>query len=151
VFRTYRQHQRIHQHYTRSNSVNTISSNIRGRTGRVSTTLFAAFVCLFNAHPSPGQTTSTEPLQTIIPVRLDASTGDISVGSTTYKGANPGFHVLALSRQPNKLDAPDLVWDKTYTNGTDAITALVSIRTTYPDALLMVNAVGNLGSLWPTI
>ncbi|HYI94139.1 MAG TPA: hypothetical protein VEX68_11385, partial [Bryobacteraceae bacterium] len=67
--------------------------------------------------------------------------------STTYKGANPGFHVLALSRQPNsnKLDAPDLVWDKTYTNGADTFNALVSIRNTDPDALLIVNGVGNYG------
>ena len=80
-------------------------------------------------------------------MQLNASTGDITVGSTTYKGANPGFHVLALKRQPNNnnLDAPDMVWDKTYTSGADTFNALVSIRTTYPDALLILNAVGNYG------
>ena len=55
--------------------------------------------------------------------------------------------MLALKRQPNssKLDAPDMVWDKTYTSGADTFNALVSIRNTYPDALLIVNGVGNYG------
>ena len=125
--------------------MNSISPNIRGRAGPGLNHPARRPVLPLEVRPLRGQTISTEPLQTIIPVRLNASTGDITVGSTTYKGANPGFHVLALSRQPNKLDAPDLVWDKTYTNGADTFNALVSIRNTDPDALLIVNGVGNYG------
>ena len=65
---------------------------------------------------------SAENLKTIVPVHIDVSTGNITVGSKPYPGKNPGVHLLALKRQPNHshLDAPDLVQDGTFTNAASA-------------------------------
>lgn len=106
----------------------------------------ALAACLAGAAPALfGQ--STDPLQTIVPVHLDGATGDIQVGATTYKGGNPGFHVLALKRQPNSshLDAPDLISDKTYPDTSSVTSALDAILGQVPDALLIINAAGGYG------
>ena len=89
--------------------------NGSSHTSRCMTAVLALSFCVAGAHSALGQTTSTDPLRTIIPVRFDGSNGDIKIGSTTYKGNNPGFHLVALRRQPNRnhLDAPDVVVDRT--------------------------------------
>jgi hypothetical protein len=89
----------------------------------------------------------TDPTRTIIPVHFNATTGDITVGSKTYCGANPGFHLLALQRQPDKshLDAPDMVLDQNYTDAASLTGALQRIRQTPGNPMVMVNAVGNYG------
>ncbi len=98
-----------------------------------------------------GQSTtqSTEPSRTIIPVKFNPATGGIAVGSTLYNGANPGFHVLAVSRQlnPAHLNAPDILLDQTYNDAASVTNALKAIQQTYayPTAMVMVNAVGNYG------
>ncbi len=88
---------------------------------------------------------SAEPLQTIIPVHFDPSTGSITVGSTVYPGTNPGLHLLALKRQPDSshLDAPDLVRDQIFLDATSANQFLQDVLASTPDALLLVNGVGN--------
>ncbi len=90
---------------------------------------------------------SAEPLKTVIPVNLDATTGNITVGATVYPGGNPGFHMLALKRQPNAshLDAPDLIANQTFTESGAANQFLQPVLSATPDALLLVNAVGNYG------
>ncbi|MBV9268435.1 MAG: DUF3824 domain-containing protein, partial [Acidobacteriaceae bacterium] len=115
---------------------------------------FAFALCLAAAAPSafadcpqPAAPPATDPLHTIIPVHFDASTGDITVGSKTYCGANPGFHLLALQRQPdiNNLDAPDMLWDQTYTDAASVNNALKQILTLGGGPIVMVNAVGSYG------
>jgi hypothetical protein len=90
---------------------------------------------------------SAEPLKTIIPVHIDVSTGNITVGSKTYNGVNSGMHLLALKRQPNRqsLDTPTLVQDGTFTNANSANQFLQNVLSATPDAFLLVNAVGNYG------
>ena len=58
----------------------------------------------FGQNPAPPTTDPSvpaEPLHTVIPVHLDAASGDIKVGRTTYHGANNTLHLLALKRQPD--------------------------------------------------
>jgi hypothetical protein len=90
---------------------------------------------------------SAEPLQRVIPVHLDAGTGNIMLGSTVYKGANPGMHLLAFSRQPDSkhLDAPDVIQDGTFHDASSANQFLTNNLADEPDAFLIVNAVGNYG------
>lgn len=92
---------------------------------------------------------STEPLKTIIPVQLDPSTGDISVGSAApFHGANPGLHLLALSRNPDSshLDMPDVVADNVFTDAGSANQFLQNILAgANNDALIIANGVGNYG------
>jgi hypothetical protein len=104
------------------------------------------------AHSAFGQSTCqqpnpvpTDPMHTIIPVHFNASTGDITVGSKTYCGANPGFHLLALLRQPDNshLDAPDTVLDQNYTDAASVASALQTILQTPGNPIVMVNAVGD--------
>jgi hypothetical protein len=97
--------------------------------------------------PQPVAPPATDPLHTTIPVHFDASTGDITVGSKTYCGQNPGFHLLALQRQPDSshLDAPDMLLDQTYTDAASANSALQQISGTGGGPLVMVNAVGGYG------
>ena len=88
-----------------------------------------------------------EPLKTVIPVNLDATTGSITVGAKVYPGGNPGLHLLALKRQPNAshLDAPDLIANQTFNDSGAANQFLQSVLSATPDALLILNAVGNYG------
>lgn len=97
------------------------------------------------AQPDP--TPATDPLHTIVPVHLDASNGNITVGTTTYCGQNPGFHILALSRQPDPkhLDAPDLILDQTYTDAASVTGALKQVLNTLGGPVVIINAVGNYG------
>lgn len=90
---------------------------------------------------------SAEPLKKVIPVSLNATTGIITVGGTVYAGANPGMHMVAFKRQPNPahLDAPDLIGNQTFTNSDAASQFLQSTLSSTPDALLLVNGVGNYG------
>lgn len=96
-----------------------------------------------------GQSTiqSTDPLRTIIPVNFDPASGGITIGSTLYKGANPGLHLLAINREqdPGHLDAPDILLDETYTDAASVMSALQTIKQTYtyPTAMVMINAVGS--------
>ncbi len=125
--------------------MNSTHRNVRGRAGRVSTILLAVLFCLTSARSTPGQ--SMVPIRTIIPVVFDGSNGNITIGTKTLNGANPGFHLVALKRQPNAahLDAPDVLWDKNYTNDQDVRTAMGAIETQYPDAMIMVNTAGSYG------
>ncbi len=91
--------------------------------------------------PSP-----TEPVHDIIPVHLDAASGDITVGRTTYHGANPGLHLLALDPQPDtssagSLDTPVLIRDQVVNDPGSAIQfmqGLLSNKAT-SDAILIAN------------
>lgn len=114
-----------------------------------------AFTLYFAAaiHPVFGQTTDQavpgEPLHTVIPVHLDPASGDIKVGRTTYHGANPGLHLLALKRQPDAdptlWDTADLVEDQVFTDATSANAFLQSVLANTKDAFLIANGVGNYG------
>lgn len=116
------------------------------------TLLMAAAICLVStAQPGSAQTTMTpsEPLQTVIPVKLDTTTGGITVGSTLYKGATPGFHVLVISRAqiPAHLDAPQVLLDQTYNDPVSVNSALQSVKQSYlnPTPMVIINAVGDYG------
>jgi hypothetical protein len=86
-------------------------------------------------------------MRTVVPVHLDATTGDIKIGNTTYSGAPNSMHMLALKRQPNRshLDAPDVIGHNTYTSADDANGFFNIAKAAVPDALVIVNAVGNYG------
>ncbi len=97
--------------------------------------------------PSP-----TEPVHDIIPVHLDAVTGDIRVGRTTYHGGNPGLHLLALQRLPDSSksgspDIPILINEQVVSDPASAnqfMQAILSNRAT-SDAILIANGVGSYG------
>ncbi len=125
---------------------------------RTVTAVFALALCLAaaapaafgqSACPQPPSPASDDPVQTVFPIHLDPSTGDITVGSTTYCGENPGFHLLALQRQPNiingHLNPPLKVLDQTYTDAASVNNALKQIQTTSGGPLLIINAVGSYG------
>ncbi|MGH9632281.1 MAG: hypothetical protein ACRD7E_28590, partial [Bryobacteraceae bacterium] len=114
------------------------------RAGRVATTLVAVLLSLASARPGPAQIASTDPMRTIIPVHFDASRGDITIGATTYHGNLPGFHLVALKRQPNSnhLAAPDVLVDVNLTSVHGVRGALDSIKASNPDAIIMVNTAG---------
>ncbi|MBV9481673.1 MAG: hypothetical protein JO249_13105, partial [Acidobacteria bacterium] len=86
-----------------------------------------------------------------IPVHFDPVTGFITVGSTTYCGGTPnpgsGFHLLALSRQPDPEhpDAPDELLDKMFLNAYLLNNALKQLSSTSGGPIVMVNAVGDYG------
>jgi hypothetical protein len=93
----------------------------KGRTAVLAFTLCLATT----AHSAFGQTgnppttdpaISGEPLHSVIPIHLDPASGDIKVGRTTYHGANPGLHLLALKRQPDPditlKDTADVIEDQ---------------------------------------
>ncbi|MGA8597666.1 MAG: hypothetical protein WB676_23375 [Bryobacteraceae bacterium] len=109
---------------------------------------FFAIACFFvlatRAYPQSTQNTE-EPLKAVVRVQLDVASGDITVGATTYPGGNPGMHLLALKRLPDSshLDKPDLVDNGTFTDATSANAFLESVLGSNPDALLILNAVGN--------
>ncbi len=104
-----------------------------------------------NAHSALGQTSvpaqPTEPTHKVIPVHLDATTGDIQVGRTTYSGANPGLHLLALKRQPDsdQQDTADLIEDQTFTDANSANQFLQNVLANTSDAMVIANGVGNYG------
>ncbi len=122
---------------------NTSSRTLRYET-RYATFVLALSFCVAVVPSALGQTTSTDPLRTIIPVLFNGTNGDITIGSTTYKGQNPGFHLVALKRQPNTahLDAPDVVLDKNYNSSAPMIQDLINVQKSSPDAMIMVIAVG---------
>lgn len=119
------------------------------------TVVLAFALCLSGtAQAAFGQSTcqqpnppATDPMRTIIPVHFNVSTGDITVGSKTYCGVNPGFHLLALQRQPDNshLDAPETVSDQNYTDAASVTSALQTILQKPGNPMVMVNAVGNYG------
>ena len=130
--------------------MNSTHRNIRGRAGRISTTCLpscSASRVFVPLRRRPRPPSNTDPMRSIIPVAFDGSNGNITIGSTTYKGSNPGFHLVALRRQPNRshLDAPDVLVDASYTSGDAAVAALTNIQTQYPDAMIMVNTAGSYG------
>jgi hypothetical protein len=102
--------------------------------------LCAAFVPRITAQ-------SSEPLKTVVPVNLDASTGNISIGNTTYPGTNPGLNILALVRQPdiNNPGVPKLIQQQTFTDPGSANEFLQNVLSNHPDALLLIDGVGNYG------
>ena len=85
----------------------------------------------------------------MIPVHLDAASGDIKVGRTTYHGANNTLHLLALKRQPdpdsNLWDTADLIQDQVFTDANSVNSFLQNVLAKNSDALLIVNGVGNYG------
>jgi hypothetical protein len=97
--------------------------------------------------PQPAAAPATDPTRNIVAVHLNASTGDITVGSTTYCGQNPGFHLLALQRQPDTKNpaTPIILLNQSYTDSASANSALQQLLSTYTDPLIMVNAVGSYG------
>lgn len=124
------------------------------------TTGFLLTVWLASTAPSAlGQSctqpvvSANDPNRTVLPVHFDASNGNITVGSTTWCGKNPGFHLLALSRQPDNILQPDgshllvphLLSDAVYTDAGSVNTALGNLQKQYGDPLVMVNAVGGYG------
>lgn len=122
----------------------------RDRAGRISTSLLAVLLCLASVRSTPAQTTppsNTVPIRSIIPVVFDGSNGNITIGTTTLNGANPGFHLVALRRQPNRAhpEVPDVLVNSNYTSYSDVTTALANIATQYPDAMIMVNTAGSYG------
>jgi hypothetical protein len=93
---------------------------------------------------------SAEPLKTVVPVNLDAATGNITVGSTTYLGRSPGLHLLALNRKPNPQNPGnlDLIRNDWFVESGEADTAnqwITSVLANNSDAILIVNAVGDYG------
>ena len=108
------------------------------------------FCFVATAHSALGQTVDppspAEPQHTVIPVHLDPASGDIKVGRTTYPGASPGLHMLALKRKPGSVsDTPDLIDDQTFTDADTANAFLQSVLAVNSDAFLIVNGVGNYG------
>jgi hypothetical protein len=105
----------------------------------------ALALCLACVQSASAQ--SAEPLQTVIPVSLDVAGGNITVGSTVYTPSqNPGLHMVALKRQPgSNLAAPDLIANQTFTDASSANQFLENVLAGTPDALLILNAVGNYG------
>ena len=100
--------------------------------------------CFAFTHAASAQSTA-EPLKTVVPVLLNVATGSITVGSTVYPGGSPGLHLLALSRQPDTshLDAPDYINSQTFTDASSANEFLQNVLARTPDAILILNAVGN--------
>lgn len=120
------------------------------RRRRVTTILASAVLCIASVFPSHGQTTPTtptRPTRTLIPVSLNATTGDITIGATLYKGAVGGFHIVAISRQPNRnnLESATLIFDTIFKDSASVNTALTNLKTSNPGAMILVNAVGNYG------
>jgi hypothetical protein len=54
--------------------------------------VLALTFCLACAHSALGQSANPNPLRTVVPVHLDGSNGNITVGSKVYMGRNPGMH-----------------------------------------------------------
>lgn len=109
--------------------------------------LLAAAPSAFGQCPQPVAPPVTDPLHTIIPVHFETSTGFITVGSKTYCGSGSGFHLLVLSRQPDKehLDAPDMLLDETFTNAVSVDNTLKNFSSMPGGPIVMVNAVGDYG------
>jgi hypothetical protein len=137
-------------------SVRNLPLNRISRDGKISAAAAALAFALYlaaSAHCAFAQTTEpaqpTEPTHKVIPVHLDPVTGNIQVGRTTYSGANPGMHLLALKRQPdpNQPDAPDVVEDQVVTDKNSANQFLQNVQATASDALVIANGVGNYGFL----
>jgi hypothetical protein len=83
-------------------------------------------------------------MRTIIPVHFDASRGDITIGATTYPGNLPGFHLVAMKRQPNTnhLAAPDVLVNANLNSVNAVRAALNGLKTSNPDAMIMMNTPG---------
>jgi hypothetical protein len=91
---------------------------------------------------------SAEPIQTVIPVNLDAGTGNITVGTTVYAGSNPGMNMVALTRSPSSpgvISPVNNQSNQTFTDPSSANQFLQSVLNSSPDAILILNAVGNYG------
>ena len=90
---------------------------------------------------------SAEPVKMVVPVTIDAQVGSITVGGTVYPGANPGMQMLVLSRQPktSSLGSPTLIGNQTFTDAASADQFLQSVLGNTPDAILILNGVGNYG------
>lgn len=127
-----------------------------GRLCKRASALLAFALCIaasgssvFGQTPAPPTTDPripTEPMHTVIPLHLDPAAGDIKVGRTTYHGANPGLHLLALKRQQGEvLDTPDLIQDQVFTDANSANAFLQNVLAKNSDALLIANGVGNYG------
>jgi hypothetical protein len=84
-----------------------------------------------------------------IPIHLDPTSGDIQVGRTTYPGANPGMHLLALKRQPQvdptQQDTVELISDHVFTDKGAANQFLTTTLANTGDALVIANGVGSYG------
>lgn len=78
---------------------------------------------------------------------MNATTGDITIGATLYKGAVGGFHIVAISRQPdrNNPESATVIFDTIFKDSASVNTALTNLKTSNPGAMILVNAVGNYG------
>lgn len=78
---------------------------------------------------------------------MNATTGDITIGATTYKGATGGFHIVAISRRQdrNNLEGATLIFDTIFKDSASVNTALKNLKTSNPGAMILVNALGNYG------
>ena len=107
------------------------------------TALLALTFCVAGAHLALAQ--SRDPIRTVVPILIDTTTGNITVGSTTYQGRNPGMNMVALKRQPGtNPELPDLVnQPMVVTDSNSANSFLQNVLQNSPDALMIVNATWN--------
>ena len=113
---------------------------------RGATALLAFTFCVAGAHSALAQP-SREPIRTFVPVFNNTTSGDITVGNTTWAGRNPGMNMVALKRRPNvnSLGAPDLVEQQVVTDSNNASSFLQYVLQNSPDTLVIVNATWNFG------
>lgn len=127
----------------------------RGNVRPTVAALLTLALCLsVNTSSAFGQTTvpgnPADPTRTIIALHLDATTGAITVGNTTFPGQT-GMHVLALRRQPQlpplPQDMPAVIEDSVFTDAGSLTQFLDGLRNDpgTRDALIIMNGVGNYG------
>lgn len=94
------------------------------------------------------------PPRNVVPVSFDPKTGDITIGATTYAGQNPGFHIVAIDREPSRStpQQPKVIFSNNYfgyNDHTRIISDLEALLQSNPNAMIMANAVGGYGFyLW---
>jgi len=124
------------------------STGFPARTGNPVVAITFALWFVF-AHCAYAQSQSTtQPVQRVIPVNIDATTGNITVGTTVYAGANPGMNMVALTRSPSSpgvISPISSQSNQTFADGSSANEFLQNVLTSSPDAIIILNAVGNYG------
>jgi hypothetical protein len=83
-------------------------------------------------------------------VQFNGGNGTITIGANSYPGGN-GMNIVAIGRQPvrGQLDAPQVIWNRNYKDPTAVNNDLTNLRTTNPDAMILVNASGAYGfNVW---
>ena len=107
--------------------------------------IFAAlfFMLAHNAYPQAEQ-----PTPNLVAVSLNAVTGAISVGNQLYSpSTTPSLNIVALTRQSNLAQRGNvkLIANQTAINAAAANEFLQDILANNPDAILVLNAVGDYG------